>query len=80
MRTLNLVSNTGTSSWNEMYNLPEEFDHCPRCGIKRIANIPFFTNGFRGLTSEDHGCGESYKLRVFRPTKEEEKKWSFLGR
>lgn len=78
MRALSLVSNT--ENWAEVHNLPEEHDHCPRCGILRIANIPFFTEGFRGLVSEIHDCGENYRLRVFRPINNEITKWRKLSR
>lgn len=77
MRTLTIE--TDFNEWAEMHSLPVEDDCCPKCGISRVANIPFFSKGFRGLMSELHDCGERYRLRIFRPVGEEVKSWENIG-
>ncbi len=58
---------TNFEDWAKMYNIKVKSDYCPKCGIKRVANIPFAFKDFRGLKSEIHGCGKEYVLHVFRP-------------
>lgn len=74
-----LTVNTQPEQWAEMHALPHEVDDCPKCGVKRLANIPFASNGYRGFMSELHECGERYRLRIFRAIGEELRKWERLG-
>lgn len=71
-----LTVNTELNEWAERHDLPVEWDNCPKCGTVREASVPFASKGYRGLVSELHGCGESYRLRVFRPIGDEIKKWN----
>lgn len=63
------IVETSADEWALKHSLRPEADNCPKCGVVREANIPFSAFGCDGLMSEDHGCGENYRLRVFRSTK-----------
>lgn len=67
------------NEWASTYSLPQRSDCCPRCGVDRFANIPFALDGYRGLMSELHGCGEEYRLRVFRPIGKRIGNWRIGG-
>jgi exosome complex RNA-binding protein Csl4 len=49
--------------------------NCPKCHKDIITNIPFAIKGYRGLKSEDHGCGEKYTRKIAVPYSEEEKNY-----
>lgn len=70
-----LTIDTQTEVWSKIYELSIEKDNCPKCGIERVANIPFAADKYRGLVSSLHECGEKYRLRVFRPIGSEINRW-----
>jgi len=55
-------------SWSKKYEINPIEDECPKCGIKRVANIPFADGVLRGFISEVHECGERYTLVTFVDT------------
>jgi hypothetical protein len=59
--------------WSKLYNIRVIEGSCPKCKADIVANIPFAMKGYRGLKSEDHGCGEKYTKKVLVPHSEEEK-------
>ena len=50
--------------WAKLYGLEVEPRACFKCGIMRYPAIPFAIEGWRGLISETHGCGEDYNLAM----------------
>ncbi|MDC1175567.1 hypothetical protein OAT67_09220 [Bacteriovoracaceae bacterium] len=67
-------------SWSEKYNIRIKTAKCPKCGVDIITNIPFAIKGYRGLKSDDHGCGEKYTRKVIVPTSKDEKEfWSKIA-
>ena len=67
--------------WAERYGLRIKKGNCSNCGLELITNIPFAFQGYRGLKSEDHGCGDKYTWKTFKPVKEKEKlEWADLMR
>ncbi|MFT6067898.1 MAG: hypothetical protein ACJAT2_003631 [Bacteriovoracaceae bacterium] len=64
-------------TWANKYNLRVKVGKCHSCGKEVITNIPFALSGYRGLKSEDHGCGDYYTWKTFKPIGEKEKlKWA----
>jgi len=54
-------------SWAIKYDIRVKSGCCPKCGQTIITNIPFAVKGYRGLKSDDHGCGEKYTRKVMVP-------------
>ena len=59
--------------WVEKYGLRVQSGECSMCGKQVVTDIPFVFEGYRGLKSKDHGCGEKYTWKTFKPFKEKEK-------
>jgi hypothetical protein len=59
--------------WSKRWKLEVTKDNCPKCGVERIANIPFAEGTLRGFVSEDHGCGLNKTLVTYINTKEDPK-------
>ncbi len=60
-------------TWANKYDIRVESGECSKCGNSVITNLPFAFEGYRGLKSEDHGCGEKYTWKTFVPVGEDEK-------
>ena len=58
--------------WAEKYNITKKYASCPKCGIEIVTDTPFAINGYRGLKSKDHGCGEKYTRKILVPVSKEE--------
>lgn len=59
-------------TWASQYDLRVRTGECPKCKKSIITNIPFALKGFRGLKSEDHGCGEEYTRKTMIPVEKAE--------
>ena len=60
--------------WAKRYRIPiDESDKCPRCGCTIILEVPFATQGHRGVMSKDHGCGPRYIWKRLVPIDEKER-------
>ena len=62
-------------TWASRYNLRIATGSCPKCGLEILTNIPFALKGYRGLKSEDHGCGEKYTRKVLIAVDKTEKEF-----
>lgn len=58
--------------WAKKYDITEREGECPKCKIAIKTTIPFAIKGYRGLVSEDHGCGEKYTRKSMVPVDSEE--------
>ena len=67
--------------WAEKYGLRIKEGECSKCGKKLITNIPFAFQGYRGLKSADHGCGDKYTWKTFVPVGEKERaEWGEIAK
>lgn len=67
-------------TWATTYNIRIKTGICPKCQRRIITNIPFAMGGYRGLKSEDHGCGEKYTRKIAVPFSRDEKYyWSSVA-
>jgi len=67
-------------TWASKYNLRVKTGKCVKCERELITNIPFALKSYRGLKSEDHGCGEKYTWKTFKPTGVKEKEqWAIIA-
>lgn len=56
--------------WARRYNIRILYGiKCPKCYCLIFLTVPFATKGYRGLMSEDHGCGERYIRKIAVPWK-----------
>lgn len=59
-------------TWASRYDLRVKTGQCPKCKKEIITNIPFALKGYRGLKSEDHGCGEEFTRKTMIPVDKKE--------
>lgn len=59
-------------TWSHRYRIKVSSGKCPKCDMKILTNVPFAIKGYRGLKSEDHGCGEKFTRKSLVPTSEKE--------
>lgn len=62
-----------TEEWVEKYGLRIKTGNCHKCGVEIVTDIPFAFLGYRGLKSADHGCGDKFTWKTFKPVGEKEK-------
>jgi hypothetical protein len=48
---------------------------CPKCGKDVPLTKPFAFKGWRGISSEDHGCGPNHQPSCARPIGETGRQW-----
>ncbi|PIK15111.1 hypothetical protein [Halobacteriovorax sp. JY17] len=60
-------------NWTSKYNLRVKTGSCLCCGKEIVTDVPFALKGYRGLKSEDHGCGEEFTWKSFKPIGQKEK-------
>lgn len=61
-----ILPTTDAETWAKQYGLLIDERPCAKCQQLITATIPFAEGKIRGLRSEEHGCGEEYRLIVFR--------------
>ena len=67
-------------SWSDKYKLRIVKGQCPKCGVGIETTVPFAFQGYRGLKSEDHGCGEKYTRKIMVAVSKEEKDfWAVIA-
>ncbi len=53
-----------TEEWAIQHIIPRVSRPCENCGEMLHTTKPFVTKGWRGLTSEPHGCNEGFDLFI----------------
>ena len=62
-------------TWASRYSIRIRSGNCEKCGVAIITNVPFAFQGYRGLKSDDHGCGEKYTRKIMVPVEKAEKEF-----
>ncbi len=53
--------------WCKQHKIKPLTDYCRNCKKETTTTIPFASKFGRGLISEEHGCGESYRIQTIKP-------------
>lgn len=65
-----ILPQVSAQEWAEAYGLEVKDAQCMKCKKMFPRDIPFAVKGFRGLMTEDHGCGKEYQSSVAMPVGE----------
>lgn len=56
--------------WAQLHSITPLHKKCPCCNKEFLTTIPVAINGYRGLQTPDHGCGDDGFVSIFVPVDE----------